>query len=181
MSGMKGEWQGRAKNDVPEPQQIPLPGFIRQSRNQRRWSLWITVGILLLQALVFAGTSFFLIATIDWEQINALEEPSIDVVFQVTQAGALVPFAVLALLCAFLCMVRPRLGWHVAMLAESLILLVALQVYFYDRDRIFSERPLLFVYMLGAILIVIFINSPEGRLLLVCKADSISPDQALEE
>lgn len=153
-------------NETPAPQQIPLPGFIRRSNHQYRWSLWITVGILLLQAAVFAGTAAFLIWTIDWEMASILDEPPADVLVQMLQALALLPFVALVLICVVVCLVRPRIGWHLGLLTESLILLVALQLYFYDRNHVLSERPLLFVYMLGAILIIIFMNSPEGRLLL---------------
>lgn len=168
-------------NDVPATQQIPLPGFIRHSSDQRRWSLWITVGMLLLQAFVFAGTALFLVVTIDWEMVNALEGAPASIALQVTQAGALAPFALLVLLCAIVCLVRPRAGWHAGLLAECLILLVTLQVYFYDRNEILSERPLLFVYMAGAILIVIFMNSPEGRLLLARRSEPLPVDATHEE
>jgi hypothetical protein len=153
-------------NEPPAPQQIPLPGFIRRSNHQYRWSLWITAGVLLLQATVFAGTAAFLIWTIDWEMVSILDEPPAPVMVQMLQALALLPFVALVLLCVAVCLVRPRIGWHLGLLTESLILLVALQLYFYDRNQVLSERPLLFVYMLGAILIIVFMNSPEGRLLL---------------
>lgn len=153
-------------NDLPTPQQIPLPDFIRRSSHQYRWSRWITVGVLLLQALVFAGTAAFLLWTIDWEMASVLDEPPAPVLVQMQQAVALFPFIALVLICIVVCLVRPRIGWHLGLLTESLILLVALQLYFYDRNHVLSERPLLFVYMLGAILIIIFMNSPEGRLLL---------------
>ena len=66
----------------------------------------------------------------------------------------------------FACLLRPQLGWHMAMLVQSGILLIALQVYLSDRNNILTRRPLLYLYMLGAILIIVFMNSPEGRLLL---------------
>lgn len=153
-------------NETPTPQQLPLPGFIRRGNHQYRWSLWITVSVLLLQAMVFAGTAAFLLATIDWEMASVFEEPPVAVLVQMQQALAILPFVALVLVCIIVCLVRPRAGWYLGLLTESLILLVALQLYVYDRNHVLSERPLLFVYMLGAILIIIFMNSPEGRLLL---------------
>lgn len=163
-------------NETPAPQQIPLPGFIRRSNHQYHWSLWITVGVLMLQAAVFAGTSAFLLWTIDWQMTNVLDEPPETVLVQMQQAMALFPFIVLVLACIVICLVRPRIGWHLGLLTESLILLVALQLYFYDRNHVLSERPLLFIYMLGAILIIIFMNSPEGRLLLGPPPDAHETD-----
>lgn len=158
--------------DSPSPQQIPLPAFIRRSSQQYRWSRWITLSILLLQALVFLGTSAFLLLTLEWEMASVFDEPPAAVQEQFRQGVVLLPFALLVLLSIVVCLVRPRAGWHMAMITESLILLVALQVYLSDRNQVLAERPLLFLYMLGAILIVIFMNSPEGRLLLGPKPDN---------
>jgi hypothetical protein len=163
-------------NEMPAPQQIPLPDFIRRSNHQYRWSRWITVGVLLLQAAVFTGTSVFLLWTIDWQPTNVFNEPPEMVLVQMQQAVALIPFIVLVLTCIVACLVRPRGGWHLGLLTESLILLVALQLYFYDRNHVLAERPLLFIYMLGAILIIIFMNSPEGRLLLGPPPDAHGTD-----
>ncbi|HQY91314.1 hypothetical protein [Caldilinea sp.] len=164
-------------NEPLAPQQIPLPSFIRRSNQQYRWSLWITLAILLVQVLVFLGSSIYLFAVIDWEMASILDDPPAAVLVEFTQAAVLLPFALLILLCLVVCLARPRPGWHMAMIAESLILLVALQVYLSDRNQRLAERPLLFVYMLGAILVIVFMNSPEGRLLLGRKPDDIHPGQ----
>lgn len=168
-------------DQAPAPQQIPLPGFIRRSSNQYRWSRWIALSSLLIQALVFLGSSVFLFATIDWELVSVLDDPPEAVLMQFTQAAVLIPFALLILLSIVVCLVRPRAGWHMAMITQSLILLVALQVYLSDRNQVLSERPLLFLYLLGAILVVVFMNSPEGRLLLGPKPDSRHPHHMHDE
>ena len=41
------------------PQQIRLPSFIRRSNQQYRWSIWITLAILLVQVLGFLGSATF--------------------------------------------------------------------------------------------------------------------------
>ncbi|GIK72576.1 MAG: hypothetical protein BroJett021_15640 [Chloroflexota bacterium] len=158
-------------SEAPAPQQIPLPALIHRSSQQYRWSRWITVVILLVQALFFLGASGFLLFTIDWDVVDVFEEPPAAVLEQFQQAIVLLPFAFLVLVSVVGCVVRPRFGWHMAMIVESLILLVALQVYLSDRNQVLTERPLLFLYMLGAILVVIFMNSPEGRLLLGSKPE----------
>jgi len=158
-------------SDVPAPQQLPMPGFIRRSNQQYRWSKWITLSILLIQTLFFLGAAAFLLLTLEWDMTSILDEPPAAVLDQFRQGVVLLPFALLILVSIIVCLVWPRAGWHMAMITESLILLVALQVYLSDRNQVLTERPLLFLYMLGAILVVIFMNSPEGRLLLGPKPD----------
>ena len=53
------------------------------------------------------------------------------------------------------------------MAVQCVVLFLSLEIYFIERDDI-VELPILYIMMLGAILIVVFLlNSPEGRLLLV--------------
>lgn len=148
------------------PQQIPLPTFIRRGNNQYRWSLRITVGILLLQVVVFSGVAVYNLSRIDWGGDPAVVLVSSDAAIYFEQAIVLIPFALVGLVCIIACLIRPRLGWHMAMLLQSAVLLISLQVYLSDRNNILTRRPLLYLYMLGAILIIVFMNSPEGRLLL---------------
>ena len=151
---------------ISEPQPIPEPDFIPRSNTQYRWSLGVTVGILLLQVAVFAGVATYNLLQIDWETDPNILLTSENVARFLEQAIVLIPFAALGLVCCVVCLIRPRLGWHMAMLAQSAILLIALQVYLSDRNAVLTRRPLLYLYILGAILIVVFMNSPEGRLLL---------------
>jgi hypothetical protein len=149
-----------------EPPPISEPDFIPRSNSQYRWSLGITVGILLLQVAVFAGVATYNLLQIDWQSDPNALLVSEEVARFLEQALVLIPFAALGLVCCGMCLIRPRLGWHMAMLAQSAILLIALQVYLSDRNAVLARRPLLYLYILGAILIVVFMNSPEGRLLL---------------
>jgi len=152
--------------EAPTPQQIPLPAFITRSNEQFRWSLGITVFILLGQVLFFVGVAAYNLSLIDWRGDPTLVLVSPDTALLFEQAIVLIPFAGLGCISILTCLLRPRLGWHMAMLAQSGILLIALQVYLSDRNHVVTQRPLLYLYMLGAILIVVFMNSPEGRLLL---------------
>lgn len=160
-------------NDAPTPQNIPLPGFIRRSSHQHRWSLAITLALLLLQVAIFWGVAVYLFTSVDWGLVEALDEPPEMVLQQVTRALVLVPFGAVLLLCALVCALWPRAGWHLAMIAESLILLVGLQVYLSDREQILTDRPWLYFYMLIAILAIVFMNSPEGKLLLGQNAEPV--------
>lgn len=153
-------------SEAPVPQQIPLPARIKQSGNQFRWSLGITVVILLTQVAFFAAVAAYNLSLIDWggDPAVVLASPETAIIFE--QAVVLVPFVGLGLIAVIACLLRPRLGWHMAMLVQSSILLIALQVYLSDRNNVLTRRPLLYLYILGAILIIVFMNSPEGRLLL---------------
>ncbi|MCS6826854.1 MAG: hypothetical protein NZ553_09595 [Caldilinea sp.] len=159
-------------NDAPAPQNIPLPGFIRRSSHQHRWSMAITLTLLLLQVAIFWGVAVYLFTSVDWELVEVLDEPPELVLQQLTRAVVLVPFGATLLLCALFCALWPRVGWHLAMIVESLILLVGLQVYLSDRDQLLTDRPWLYLHMFVAILAIMFMNSPEGKLLLGQNADS---------
>ncbi|GIV75227.1 MULTISPECIES: hypothetical protein [Caldilinea] len=153
-------------NDAPAPQHIPLPGFIRRSSHQYRWSMAITLALLLIQAAIFWGVAISLFSSVDWELVETLDEPPEIVLRQIIRAIVLVPFGAALLLCALFCALWPRAGWHLAMIAESLILLVGLQVYLSDREQLLTDRHWLYLHMFVAILAVVFMNSPEGKLLL---------------
>jgi hypothetical protein len=47
------------------------------------------------------------------------------------------------------------------------VLFLSLEIYFIERGDDIVELPILYLMMVGSILIVVFLNSPEGRLLLV--------------
>lgn len=168
-------------NDTPAPQHIPLPSFIRRSSHQYRWSMAITLALLLIQAAIFLGVAVHLFSSVDWELVEALDEPPEPVLRQVTRAIVLVPFGAGLLICALFCVLWPRGGWHLAMLAESLILLIGLQVYLSDREQLLTERSWLYLHMFVAILAVVFMNSPEGKLLLGQKADPSHADRELHD
>jgi hypothetical protein len=77
------------------------------------------------------------------------------------------PLSFLAIAAALLVVLRPRQGWVFAMAVQCVVLFLSLEIYFIERDDNIVELPILYLMMLGAILIVVFLNSPEGRLLLV--------------
>lgn len=79
-------------NDAPAPQQIPLPGFIQRSSHQYHWSMAITLALLLIQAAIFWGVAVSLFSSIDWELVEALDEPPELVLRQIIRAIVLVPF-----------------------------------------------------------------------------------------
>jgi hypothetical protein len=53
------------------------------------------------------------------------------------------------------------------MALQCVVLFLSLEIYFIERGDDIVELPILYLMMVGSILIVIFLNSPEGRLLLV--------------
>jgi hypothetical protein len=77
------------------------------------------------------------------------------------------PLALLVLIAILVVFVRPRAGWVFAMAVQCVILFLGLEIYFIERGDDVVELPILYLMLLGSILIVVFLNSPEGRLLLV--------------
>lgn len=150
------------RNDVAVP-----AALIRPRTSQRRWSSRIAGGVILIHALVFLAAGIIPAIQVDWSQ-----EPA-GVIFSDQALRAfqylvlLVPFSALLAIAALLCLLHAHLGWTVAMLIESLILLLALQTYLSDPTGALVNRSLLYLLMLGAVLVVVYLNSPEGRLLLV--------------
>ena len=53
------------------------------------------------------------------------------------------------------------------MAVQCVILFLGLEIYFIERGDDIIALPVLYLMLLGSILIVIFLNAPEGRLLLL--------------
>ena len=82
------------------------------------------------------------------------------------------PIIFTLLITVLLVLVRPALGWTVAQFIQTVLLLIGVQLYFADTDQALLLPALLRDFlMLGSILVVIYLNSPEGRLLLGISAN----------
>jgi hypothetical protein len=88
---------------------------------------------------------------------------------------ALGPVIVALLIALLLVLVRPAVGWTVAQFIQTALLLIGVQLYFADINETLllppAWRDLL---MFGSILVVIYLNSPEGRLLLARRPTPIA-------
>jgi hypothetical protein len=147
------------------------PQLPQRSGAQRRWTVQLAAGVLAMQALFFAGVLAWSLLGSDgimhWElkllsfrlTIAALASAHYVVIF-----GPLMLLTVAAILLVLL---RPRPGWVLAMAVQCVVLFLGLEIYFIERGDDIVELPVLYLTMLGSILIVVFLNSPEGRLLLV--------------
>ena len=135
--------------------------------SQRRWSAQIAAGALAVQALTYLGATLYAVALVDWklpvEELLALDE-AYRAALTVLVLGPVI-FALL--IAVLLVLVRPTLGWTVAQFIQTVLLLIGVQLYFADTDQALLLPSLLRDFlMLGSILVVIYLNSPEGRLLL---------------
>ena len=135
--------------------------------SQRRWSAQIAAAALTVQALTYLGATLYAVALVDWnlpvEELLALDE-AYRAALTVLVLGPVI-FALLS--TVLLVLVRPALGWTVAQFIQTVLLLIGVQLYFAESDQALLLPALLRDFlMLGSILVVIYLNSPEGRLLL---------------
>jgi NADH:ubiquinone oxidoreductase subunit 6 (subunit J) len=139
--------------------------------SQRRWSAQIAASALAVQALVYLGAILYAVLIVDWtlptEEL-LLRDDAYGAALTILVLG---PVVVALLAAALLVLVRPPLGWTVAQVAETVLLLIGVQLYFTDVDQaLLLPLALRDFLLLGAILVVVYLNSPEGRLLLVRRA-----------
>ena len=160
----------------PGPPQLP-----QRSGGQRRWTVQLAAAVLAAQAVFFAGVlvwSFFAghwLTDLELELLNfRLTIAALSAAHYVVIFG---PLALLSLAGALLVLLRPRPGWVFAMAVQCVVLFLSLEIYFIERGDDIVELPILYLMMLGSILIVIFLNSPEGRLLLVRAAAAAPRDR----
>ena len=150
------------------PDAPPLP---QRSGGQRRWTVQLAAGVLAVQAAFFAGVLVWSLYDGHWFTDLELELLNFRLTIAALSAAHYVvlfgPLALLAFAAALLVLLRPRGGWVFAMAVQCVVLFLGLEIYFIERGDDIVELPILYLMMLGSIMIVIFLNSPEGRLLLV--------------
>lgn len=146
----------------------PLPP---RSGSQRRWTAQLAAAVLAVQAVFFLGVLIWSLADGHWLADLELELLNFRLTIAALSAAHYVvifaPLALLAIAAILLVLLRPRPGWVFAMALQCVVLFLSLEIYFIERGDDIVELPILYLMMLGSILIVVFLNSPEGRLLLV--------------
>ena len=142
-----------------------------RSGAQRRWTVQLAATVLGLQAAFFVGVLLWAMLRGSWmtEWTLAVLKLSISVAALAAAHYLLIfgPLALLVLAAIVVIFVRPRAGWVFAMAVQCIVLFLGLEIYFIERGDDIVELPILYLMLLGSILIVVFLNSPEGRLLLV--------------
>lgn len=142
-----------------------------RSGEQRRWSAQLAAGVLSLQAAFFGGVLAWSLLDTQWVTHLELDLLSFRLtIAALASAHYLVifgPLTLLAIAAIVLVLLRPRHGWVFAMALQCVVLFLSLEIYFIERGDDIVELPILYLMMVGSILIVVFLNSPEGRLLLV--------------
>jgi hypothetical protein len=151
--------------------QQPAPQLQARSGGQRRWSAQLAAGVLALQALFFALVLSWSLLDSEWVTHLELDLLSFRLTIAALAAAHYLvifgPLTLLALAAIVLVLLRPRHGWVFAMALQCVVLFLSLEIYFIERGDDIVELPILYLMMVGSILIVVFLNSPEGRLLLV--------------
>jgi hypothetical protein len=142
-----------------------------RSGGQRRWTVRLAAGVLAVQAAFFIGVLVWSLADGQWFSDLELELLNFRLTIAALGAAHYVvlfgPLAFMALAAILLVLLRPRPGWVFAMALQCVVLFLSLEIYFIERGDDIVELPILYLMMLGSILIVVFLNSPEGRLLLL--------------
>lgn len=151
-----------------DPDLTPLP---QRRGDQRRWTVQLAASVLAFQAAFFGGVLAWWLLRSEWITHLELEVLTFRLtIAALASAHYLVifgPLSLLAVAAILLVLLRPRQGWIFAMAVQCVVLFLSLELYFIERGDNIVELPILYLMMLGAILIVVFLNSPEGRLLLV--------------
>jgi hypothetical protein len=147
------------------------PQLLQRSGSQRRWTAHLAAGVLAVQAAFFVGVLAWSLLGSDWFTQWELELLNFRLTIAALAAAHYLvifgPLSLLAIAAIVLVLLRPRPGWVFAMAVQCVVLFLGLEIYFIERGDDIVELPILYIMMLGAILIVVFLNSPEGRLLLV--------------
>lgn len=153
--------------EEPVPSSIPLVDDLpRIVSGQGRWSAQLVAVLLLVQAAFLAGVVIYHLAQVNWS--TEIGDATISTA-EITAARYLALFSPLCLLllaAAVLALLRRRSAWVFAMILQCIILLLCLQTWFADPTGAVIARPVLYLGMAGSILVVFYLNSPEGRLLL---------------
>ena len=105
-------------SEAPVPAADSAATFIKRSDNQFRWSLGITVAALLIQVAFFSAVAAYNLSLIDWGG-----DPAVVLRFARNRHHLRAGHRVAALCragssCVFACLLRPQLGWHMAMLVQ---------------------------------------------------------------
>jgi hypothetical protein len=142
-----------------------------RSGTQRRWTVQLAATVLGLQAAFFVGVMAWAMLRGGWvtEWKLSVLQVSISVAALAAAHYLLIfgPLALLVLASILVIFLRSRAGWVFAMAVQCIVLFLGLEIYFIERGDDVVELPILYLMLLGSILIVVFLNSPEGRLLLV--------------
>lgn len=157
----------------------PAPQLPQRSGTQRRWNAQLAAGVLTLQAVFYIGVLAWSLFDTNWITHWELELLNFRLsIAALASAHYLVifgPLSLLAIAAILLVLLRPRTGWVFAMALQCAVLFLSLEIYFIERGDDIVELPILYLMMLGSILIVVFLNSPEGRLLLVRTPQPVRP------
>lgn len=124
----------------------------------RSWSVRVIAVLLLLQAIGLVSVSLSKSTQINWQQAIRSESLSAQALEAAVISSMFIPLAVLAVIAALGMLWVFRIGWLLAMIAQALILLDCLALYFQQKPG--------FVYpiMLSGVILVLYLNSFDVRL-----------------
>ena len=124
------------------------------------WAVRAVGFILLLQVVGLAGGTVYYSAGIDLPRLlQMLENTSVDrlplaALISITYNFYFIPLALLTTLAAITFLFLRRMGWTLAMIAEGLMLLICVSLYFDDQEYTF-----IYPVMASCIIMVLLLNS----------------------
>jgi hypothetical protein len=136
---------------------VPQPGPV--DLKARQWSIRVISFLLGVQATLLGATALLHWLSVDWQRELEDVMPSMRALDILFLGGFLVPLAVVTLTTALqLGLGRPG-AWLRAMIVQGSLLIFCLSSYVSGRDQ-----PFIFVFMLTAIVIVLYLNTNDVRL-----------------
>ena len=152
---------------------VPLPA------KSRSWPVRATAVLLLLQAIGLGSFSVYRITHPDWsflpQQAEIIQDAmTLGYIEAILLVAMFIPLALLALVAAVGFVFLFRIGWLLGAIAQGLILVACLNLYF-------QYRPI-FIYpiMVYSIIMVLYLNSFEVRIAFQHRRDSGDVEAAIE-
>ena len=125
----------------------------------RRWTLRVISLLLCVQAGLLGATALSFWISVDWQRELEDVMPSVRALDILFLGGFLIPLALVEIVTAAQLWLAQRGAWLRAMVVQGILLIFCLSSYM---SR--SDQPFIYIFMLTAIVIVLYLNTNDVRL-----------------
>lgn len=125
----------------------------------RRWTIRVISLLLCVQAGLLGATALSFWVSVDWQEELEDVMPSVRALDILFLGGFLIPVAVVEAITAAQLWMAMRGAWLRAMIVQGILLIFCLSSYV---SR--SDQPFIYIFMLTAIVIVLYLNTNDVRL-----------------
>jgi hypothetical protein len=133
----------------------------------RRWTIKVISLLLCVQAGLLGTTALSFWISVDWQAELEDVMPSIRALDILFLGGFLIPLAVVEAITAAQLWMAQRGAWLRAMIVQGILLIFCLSSYVSRRDQ-----PFIYIFMLTAIVIVLYLNTNDVRLAFTSRRPS---------